>query len=57
MPVFRILYRSQSNPSYDFAPHDTELVAPKGWDSDEVTDAFQNQFPYASIISCTLVSE
>lgn len=57
MPVFRILYRSQSNPSYDFAPQDTELVAPAGWDSDEVTDAFQNQFPYASIISCTLVSE
>ena len=57
MPVFRILYRSQFNPSHDFAPHDTEIVAPKGWDIEEVSDAFQNQHPQASIISCTHVSE
>lgn len=57
MSRFRIVYRSQSNPSNAFAPHDTELVAPNGWDSDEVVDAFQNQFPYASIISCTLIED
>lgn len=57
MSLFRIVYRSQSNPSHDFAPHDTELVAPKGWGLDEVVDAFQNQFPYASIISCTLIED
>ena len=57
MGVFRIVYRSQFNPSHDFAPHDTEIVAPKGWDIEEVSDAFQNQHPQASIISCTHVSE
>lgn len=53
MPVFRVLYRSSSNPTDDFAPHETELISPKGWDADEVVDAFQNQYPSYSIISCT----
>lgn len=57
MPVYRILYRSHSNPSNAFAPHDTELIAPQGWDADEVLDAFQNQFPHASILSCTLIED
>lgn len=55
MPVFRLIYRSQSNPTDAIAPHDTEIIAPQDWDVDEVIDAFQNQFPSASILSCTLI--
>ena len=55
MPVFRVTYRSTSNPTDDFAPHETELISPKGWDADEVIEAFLNQFPSHHVISCTQI--
>ena len=57
MPVYRILYHSPFHPIENFLPHEIELVAPKGWDIDEIVDAYSNQHPAHKIISCTQIEK
>lgn len=33
--------------------HESILIAPSSWDTDEVIDAFINQHPGSTVLSCT----
>lgn len=57
MPVFRLLYRNASHHSNDFLPLSTELVAPKGWEPEEVIDAYVNQNPSHTVIACQEIEQ
>lgn len=56
MPAFRIVYQPRAA-SNDFLPHETELIAPDGWEADEVIEAFLNQLPKHHVISCTQITK
>lgn len=57
MCAFAITYRS----AFDIKrfgtaspiKHESILIAPSNWDTDEVIDAFINQHPGSTVISCT----
>lgn len=51
MPVYRLTYK-KLNQHNALLPHETELIAPKGWAQDEIIDAFVNQYPDSKVISC-----
>ena len=34
-------------------PQETTLVAPSGWEPDEVAEAFENQYPGSTVLHCT----
>lgn len=38
-------------------PQNSTLVAPSGWDSDEVSEAFINQHPGSSVLLCIPVAD
>lgn len=37
----------------DLLPQETILVAPSGWEPDEVIKAFENQYPGSTVLHCT----
>lgn len=37
----------------ELLPQETTLVAPSGWEADEVADAFENQYPGSTVLHCT----
>ena len=37
----------------EILPQETTLVAPSGWEPDEVADAFENQSPGSTVLHCT----
>lgn len=36
----------------DLLPQETTLVAPSGWQADEVAEAFENQYPGSTVLLC-----
>lgn len=56
MSAFAITYRcavDRLRYGAPIAPHESILIAPSNWDTDEVIDAFINQHPGSTVISCT----
>lgn len=37
----------------ELIPQETTLVAPSGWEPDEVAEAFENQYPGTTVLHCT----
>lgn len=54
MPVYRLTYKKLTHLDA-ILPHQTELIAPKGWAQDEIIDAFVNQYPDSKILSCVKI--
>jgi len=46
------LDRALINKGAEVIPQETTLVAPSGWEPDEVADAFENQYPGSTVLHC-----
>lgn len=58
MSAFAITYRcaydhQRLRSGQPIPPHESILIAPSSWDTDEVIDAFINQHPGSTVLSCT----
>lgn len=40
------------NKGAELLPQETTLIAPSGWEPDEVADAFENQYPGSTVLHC-----